>query len=332
MSCGGKEKLYLFNWCYYTPESVIELFEKEFNVKVVIDEFASNEDMFAKLRSGGGGYDIIFPSADYVSIMIQQDMLATIDPDRIPNVTRYLNPEISKFTGKFDEGNRYSIPYYFGAVGIMVNTQRVPNFERSWNIFERTDLAGRMIMLDDMREVMSAGILRWNARPDINTADPDIIHFTRNLINQFWKPNLLKWDSEAYGKAFANGDAWVIHGYPENVFEEIAGTPLEEYTVFFMPQEGGTVFLDSMVILKTSKRQDLAHQFINFIYRPDIYALFADEFRFPTEQIHTEAHNHTESIPMYSAADVLGGHIIIDVGTALDYYNEAWYNSIRVGN
>ena len=84
-SCGGP-RLKIYNWTYYTPDSVIEKFEEEYNVTVIYDEFASNEDMYAKLKAGGSGYDIVFPSADYVSIMIHQNMLEKIDKAKIPNL------------------------------------------------------------------------------------------------------------------------------------------------------------------------------------------------------------------------------------------------------
>jgi len=330
MGCSPKEKLYLFNWCYYTPPEVIELFEAEFNVKVVIDEFASNEEAYAKLRSGGGRYDIVFPSADYVSIMIRQDMLAEIDFDKLPNVLTYLNIDLFDIVKSYDPEFNYSVPYYFGAVGVMVNTQRVPEFERSWNIFEREDLRGRMIMLDDMREVMGAALIRHGH--SINTIVPEQISWARAYINVSWKPNLIKFDSEAYGKAFSRGDAWVVHGYPENVFEEIIGNPIEPYVVFFTPEEGSSSFLDSMVILKSSRNKDLAHEFINFIYRPEIYAMFIDEFRYPGGQVHTTADTLRTTTPIYDKDDVLRGQIIINVNEHLDLYNEAWYNHIRASN
>src|SRR5690554_1471310 len=76
--------LYLYNWTYYTPDSVIKQFEEEFGVKVVYDDYASNEDMYAKLKAGGSGYDIVIPSGDYVSIMMSQGMLLPVDLAKIP--------------------------------------------------------------------------------------------------------------------------------------------------------------------------------------------------------------------------------------------------------
>ncbi|MEI6876350.1 MAG: extracellular solute-binding protein, partial [Spirochaetota bacterium] len=157
-SCSGKsattssKKLYIFNWTYYTPDSVIKKFEKEYGVQVVYDSFASNEEMFAKIKAGGSSYDITFPSGDYVSIMIKEGMLAPIDHAKIKNFKNIDPAVIAK--SAFDPGNKYSIPYYMGAAGIAVNKAKVPKYDRTWAIFGRKDLKGKMIMLDDMREVM----------------------------------------------------------------------------------------------------------------------------------------------------------------------------------
>ncbi|MDR0709402.1 MAG: extracellular solute-binding protein, partial [Spirochaetaceae bacterium] len=150
-------RLYIYNWTYYTPDSVIEKFEEEYGVEVIYDEFASNEEMYAKLQAGGSGYDVIFPSGDYVSIMISQGMLEKIDKSKLSNLGNVDPLVLQKAT--YDPLMDYSVPYYWGAAGIAVNTSKVPNFERSWSIFGRSDLKGRMTMLDDMREVLGDALV-----------------------------------------------------------------------------------------------------------------------------------------------------------------------------
>jgi spermidine/putrescine transport system substrate-binding protein len=327
-SCERKERLYIYNWTYYTPESVIEKFEREYNVRVIYDEFASNEDMYAKLRSGGGGYDIVFPSADYVSIMIKQNMLERIDKSKIPNLVN-IDPAILKLT-TYDPHMEYSVPYYFGAAGVIVNTARVPVYEKSWSIFAREDLRGRMTMLDDMREVMGDALAYLGY--SVNTHIPSQIIEARNLINNSWKPNLVKFDADSFGKGYASGDFWVVQGYPEVVFEEIADNPrLMANTVFFFPREGGPAYIDSMCILKGSKNIDLAHKFINFIHRPEIYAEFADAFGFPAT-VNVPAREYKTGPSWYSAEDLANVELKVDLGSVLDLYNDAWFNSIRAGS
>jgi len=324
----AKGRLYIYNWTYYTPDSVIEKFEREHGVKVIYDEFASNEDMYAKLRTGGSGYDIVFPTGDYVSIMIQQNMLERIDRSKIPNL-RNIDPVVLQ-KAVYDPNMDFSVPYYWGAAGVIVNTARVPNYQESWSIFSRSDLRGRMTMLDDMREVMGDALAHLGF--SVNSKNPQEIEAAKNLINNEWKPNLTKFDAEAFGKGFANGEFWVVQGYAEVVFEEIADNEqLIKDTKFFIPPKGGPAYLDSMCILKGAKNADLAHKFIDFIHRPEIYAEFCDIFGFPAT-VNVPARQHKQGDSWYEIEDLAHTELKEDVGAALELYNNAWFNSIRAGN
>jgi spermidine/putrescine transport system substrate-binding protein len=321
-------RLYIYNWTYYTPDSVIEKFEEEYGVEVIYDEFASNEEMYAKLQAGGSGYDVIFPSGDYVSIMISQGMLEKIDRSKLFNLGNIDPLILEKAT--YDPLMEYSVPYYWGAAGIAVNTSKVPDFERSWSIFGRTDLKGRMTMLDDMREVLGDALVHLGY--SVNTSDPAQIAAARDLVNNSWKPNLTKFDAEAFGKGYASGDFWVVQGYAEVVYEEIVDDKeLIDNTVFFIPPEGGPAYIDSMCILKGARNIDLAHKFIDFIHRPEIYAEFTDIFGFPATA-NIAARPLKASPPLYTAEDIANTELKDDVGEALELYNNAWFDSIRVGD
>ena len=340
ISCSSKERLYIYNWTYYTPDSIIEKFEEEYNVIIVYDEFASNEDMYAKLlsttRKGlfgwvtrifGRQYDVVFPSKDYVPLMIRQGMLENIDKTKMTNLGN-IDPEVLE-RATYDPDMEYSVPYFYGAGGIIVNTARVPNYEESWSIFARDDLYGRMTMLDDMREVMGGALCFLGY--SVNTHDPVEINEARDLINKSWKPNIVKFDAEAFGKGYANGEFWVVHAFPEVVYEEIADNPqMLEDTVFFIPKEGGPSYIDNMVILKDSKNIDLAHKFIDFIHRPEIYAEFASEFKLPAT-VNIPARGLLKNAPVYSEEALHNTELVEELGPALDIYSNAWFNSIRSG-
>ena len=326
ISCSDN-RLNVYNWSYYTPDSVLKKFEQEYNVRIVFDEFASNEEMYTKLKSGGSGYDIVFPSQDYVSIMINQGMFEKIDKSLIPNL-KNIDPAVLVKT-TYDPNMDYSVPYYWGAAGIVVNTARVPDFEKSWSIFGRNDLRGRMTMLDDMREVMGDALTFLGY--SVNSSSRTEIEAAKNLINNQWKPNLTKFDADAFGKGYANGEFWVVQGYAEVVYEEIADNEqLWADTYFFIPPEGGPAYIDSMCILKGAKHAELAHKFIDFIHRPDIYAEFCDSFGFPAT-VNIPARQYKEGPSWYELDDLLGLELKYDLGTALEYYNDAWFDSIRVG-
>ena len=324
-SCGKKDDntLYLFNWTYYTPDSVLQDFEKEYNCKVKVDTFDSNEVMYAKLKAGADGYDITFPSQDYTSIMIKQGMLKKIDREAFTNA-KNINPKVlEKLT--FDPNMDYSVPYYMGAAGVCVNKQKVHNYNKSWKIFEREDLKGHMTMMDDMREVMGDALALKGY--SVNTVDRKVLGDITDYINQKWKPNLVKFDAEGFGKSFANEDFWVCQGYAEVVYGEVPEERQEEMIDFFIPPEGGPMYVDSMVILKNAKHYDLAMKFINFIHRPEEYVKFLDEFRFPGF-VNPAAEPLRTTTPMYKAEEMENCELKLDVGEDLETFNEYW-ESIR---
>lgn len=313
------QTLYLFNWTYYTPDSVIQEFEKEFGVTVKIDTFDSNEVMYAKLKAGASGYDITFPSQDYASIMIKQGMLQELDQSKLTN-RKYINPAVLK-KATYDPDMKYCVPYYMGAAGVAVNKQRVKNYEKSWNIFSRKDLKGHMSMMDDMREVIGDALAYQGH--SVNTLDDAQLNAAKDLINNQWKPNLVKFDAEGFGKSFASGDFWVCQGYAEVIYGEVPEDKQADMIDFFIPKEGGPMYIDSMVILKDAKHYGLAMEFINFIHRPEIYAKFLDAFRFPSF-VNTDAAKYMKTTPMYKAEEMENCELKEDVGEGLEKYNNIW--------
>ena len=311
--------LYLYNWTYYTPDSVIQAFEKKYNVKVVYDDFASNEDMFAKLMAGSKGYDLVIPSADYVSIMIKLNMLEAVDISKIPNI-RYLRPEVLNRID-YDPNMKFSVPYYMGAAGIAVNTKEVPDYERSWNIFERADLKNRMTMMDDMREVLGAALGFLGYEP--NSTNPDELEQAYRLIQNNWKPNLVKFDADGFAKSFASGDFLVVQGYAESIFSELQDEQAQ-YVDFFIPQDvHSALYIDSFCIPKGAPHPELAHAFINFMLEPTVYAEFLDTFGFPST-IHREAGFYQKKRPRYALDDLNDCILKKDLDINLELYNNYW--------
>lgn len=322
-SCSTRSEriLHLYNWTYYTPDSVIKAFEEKYHAKVVYDDYASNEDMFAKLMAGSKGYDLVVPSADYVSIMIKLNMLEPITLAKIPNI-RYIRQEVLNRIS-YDSDMAFSVPYYMGAAGIAVNTQEIPYYDRNWNIFEREDLKNRMTMMDDMREVLGAALSVLGY--DINTSDPEELEKAYQLIQHKWKPNLVKFDADGFAKSFASGDFLVVHGYAESVFAELQEDQLP-YVDFFIPKGmHSALYIDSFCIPKGAPNPELAHAFINFMLEPDIYAQFLDQFGFPAS-IHTDAEKYQTRKPHYTLQDLQDCILKKDLGADLERYSTYWQN------
>ena len=316
----GKDTLHIYNWTYYMPESIVAKFEEEYECDVVIDYFSSNEEMFAKLQAGGGdGYDIIFPSADYTSIMIKLGMLSEIDHEQIPNL-KYI-PSLVKDKALYDPAMRYSVPYFMGAAGIAVNKTLVPpDYERSWNIFADERMKGKMTLLDDMREVLGDALKTLGYSN--NTTNEKELEEAAILVSSAWKPNIVKFDAESFAKAFARGEFAVVHSYSDNIVAELTDEQMKNVD-FFLPESGGSMYIDNMVILKDSDEKELAHAFINFVHDPENYAVFLDEFSLPPTT-NTEAINYMKTTPLFTSEDLNNYEVIIDVGESLDAYNRLW--------
>jgi len=329
-SCNKSKEnvLYLYNWTYYTPDELITKFEQEYNCKVVLNCYSTCDEMYAKIRAGAKGFDIAVPSNDYVSIMLKQGMLREIDQSIFTNRDKISPAVLEKID--YDPEMKYAVPYALSATGIMVNKTKVKNsnYSRSYDIFSDPQFAGHATMMDEMREVIGCALV--NKGYDLNSINDAELKEAYEMIANEWKPNLTKFDAEGFGKAFASGDFWLCQGYPEIVFGEVDESRWEETIDFFIPEEGGPATLDSMVILKDAPHYELANQFINFIHRPENYAVFIDTFRYPCV-VNTEALQYTTKPSMYNAQQANACTLKQDLGENLDKYNEIW-QSIRFGD
>lgn len=322
-SCAKKNDrtLYLYNWTYYTPEEVVASFEKEFNCTVKLDSYSTCDEMYAKLRAGAKGYDIVIPSNDFVSIMIKQGMLQEIDQSKLTNRSK-INPMILE-KADYDPDMKYAVPYALSATGIMVNKTKVKdfNYSRDYDIFEDPQFAGHATMMDEMREVIGCALLYQGK--DMNSTSDSDLNEAYELISNKWKPNLAKFDAEGFGKSFASGDFWLCQGYPEIVFGEVDQSRWADTIDFFIPKEGGPATLDSMVILKDAPHPELANEFINYIHRPENYAIFIDDFHYPCV-VNLEALQYTKEPSMYDAEQAYNCTLKLDLGDDLDKVHDIW--------
>jgi spermidine/putrescine transport system substrate-binding protein len=322
------KKLYIYNWAYYIPSDVLKDFEKANNCEIVYEEFDSNETMYQKISAGGSGYDIVFPGADYASIMIKKGLLEKLEKSKLPNIAN-IDPAISAKKA-FDPQDDYCVPYFLGAAGVMVNKEKVKNYEKSWNIFARKDLKGRMTLLDDVREVFG-GALVYDGLSGNSTNQADIDKAKKTI--ESWKANIANFDSSSFGEGFVNGSLDVVHCFAENVWLALDENQAknEEYAdkyEFFIPKEGNVSYMDTMGLLKESKNKDLAYKFINYIHAPETYARIADVIRVPS--LNLKARDLVKVKPNYSMEDVLRCELKVDVGDALQLYSNAW-ESLRIG-
>ncbi len=254
---GNKKELYIYNWSDYINEDLIKQFEDENNCKVVMDFFDSNETMYAKLKAGAAGYDIVFPSSYMVKLMSEEQLIQKIDHAKIPNY-KNLDPKYTKFSE--DPSNEYSIPYMISNTGIgYLKTKAGDDFEASWNIFGNPEYKGRMTMLNDMREAIGAALKYLGY--SMNTADAKELEAAKKVLIG-WKKNLAKFEADQYKNGLVSEEFYFSQGYSGDVFQVVEENENIGYAI---PKEGTTLSIDNMVILKESKNIDLAYKFINFM-------------------------------------------------------------------
>lgn len=312
-----KNAVYLYSWAEYIPPEVFEKFEQETGIKVVEDIYSTNEEMFTKLKAGAVGYDIVVPSPDYAEIMMNEKMLAKIDKSKI-STYKNIDKRVLEKLESFDKGNNYAVPYTMSATIIAVNKNKVKDYPRDYSIYDREDLKGRMTLLDDMKEVLIAALGMVGYSQDTDSEE-GMKKAADEVIK--WKNNIAKFDSESFGKNFASEDFWVVQGYAENIYMELTDEQIEN-TDFIVPQKGGAASIDSFVILESSKNKDNAYKFIEFIHRPEIYALVADYLMLPS--INVPAVEFMEEEPLFTIEDLQNAELLKDTTPTLDLQNKYW--------
>ena len=262
--CGkSRPILSVYTWADYFNPELLKRFERENGCRVVIDTFESNEAMYAKLKAGAAGYDILTPTSYMVSVMFDQDMLLRLDHDRLPNIS-HVDPEFLKIT--IDKAMDHSVPYMLVNSGIAYLEGRVKDVRPTWNMFDRTDLKGRMTMFNDMRESIGAALKSLGY--SINTVDERELREAEAVLLR-WKKNLAKFDNEQYKFGLASGEFLLVHAWNGDVFQVRKENPDVR---FFVPEEGTIISCDDLVIPKSARQPGLAHALINYLHNPRVAA------------------------------------------------------------
>jgi spermidine/putrescine transport system substrate-binding protein len=291
----------------------------------VEDNFASNEDLLAKLQAGASGYDIIVPSDYMVAIMISLDMLAQLDKENIPNLEN-LDPQFAEMP--FDPNGDYSVPYQWGTTGIGYRSDIVEEDITSWAALFDPALAqkyeGRISMLNDVREAVGAA-LKYEGY-SLNSTDPEQLEEAQGLLLQ-QKPFLAKYDSQSVADSLVSGDVVLAHGWSGDIF--VAQTENEDI-VYTIPEEGAVVWVDNLAILATTEgdRKYTAEVFINYLLRPEIGAQITNWVWYGSPNAAAEPYIDEEILgdpAIYPPDDVMQNlEFIRDVGEATQLYDRIW--------
>lgn len=265
--CGASNtngEVIVYNWGEYIDPDVLSQFEEETGIKVVYDEFETNEAMYPKVEAGAAQYDVICPSDYMIDKMIQKDLLAEINFDNIPNAKKYIGADYFEQSRQFDPENKYSIPYCWGTVGILYNKTMVDKPVTSWNILWDEEYADNILMQDSVRDAFMVA-LKKNGH-SMNT--DNIAHIelaTDDLISQ--KPLVQAYViDQVRDKMIGNEAAIGVIYSGEAIFTQRENPNLE----YVIPEEGTNIWIDSWVMLKNAPNKENAEKFLDFMCRPDI--------------------------------------------------------------
>lgn len=262
-SCFAAETLHLYTWADYINPDLVERFEKEKGCKVVIDTFDSNETMYAKLKAGATGYDLIFPTSYMVKVMNDQGMLLPLDHKQLPNAKNVDPDALAKV---YDTKMEHSVPYTLGYAVFAYRQDKVKDVEPSWAVFARTDLKKRMTVFDDMRETIGAALKSLGY--SLNSRDEKQLAEARDVVIG-WKKNIAKFDNEGYKAGLDSGEFLVVQGYSGDLWQVAQEN---EKVAIVIPKEGVSIGCDEMVIPKSAPNPKLAHAMIDFLLDAEVSA------------------------------------------------------------
>ncbi|WZL75075.1 spermidine/putrescine ABC transporter substrate-binding protein [Clostridiaceae bacterium 35-E11] len=327
VGCGQEEKneqgyynkLNVYNWGDYIDPVVLEEFEEEYGIKVNYENFATNEEMLAKIQAGGTDYDVIFPSEYMVEAMIKEGLLQELDFNNLPN---YKNIGEQFKNLAYDPDNQYSVPYFWGTMGIVYNTKKVEEKIDSWDALWDEKYKGDIVMIDSVRDTV--GITLKKLGYSLNTRNMDELEAAKEeLIKQ--KPMVKAYEVDAYKDMMISGEAAMALAWSGDAMLLVEENPDLAYVI---PEEGTNLWFDTMAVPTTSKHKREAELFIDYMMRPDVAAKCAEYVMYATANV--EAMNLlppeiTEDELAYPKGNIFEkGEVFVDLGKFTTEYDRIW--------
>ncbi|MDY4761934.1 ABC transporter substrate-binding protein [Streptococcus thoraltensis] len=267
------DKLVIYNWGDYIDPDLLTKFTKETGIKVQYETFDSNEAMYTKIKQGGTTYDIAIPSDYTIDKMIKEDMLIKLDKSKIKGLD-YIGKE---FLGKsFDPANDYSIPYFWGTVGIVYNKKQLDTYPEHWNDLWKSEYKDSIMMVDGAREVLGVGLNSLGY--SLNSKNKAHLNQVEKKLNQL-TPNIKALVGDELKGYMIQGDAPIGVTFSGEASEMLYEN---EDLVYVVPTEGSNLWFDNMVLPKTAKHTKEAYQFINFMLEPKNAAQNAEYIGYST--------------------------------------------------
>ncbi len=268
--CGKKSdaetsngSVYVYNWGDYIDESLIEQFEEETGIDVIYDTYTTNELMYPVISQGAVTYDVVCPSDYMIQKMMENDLLQEINYDNIPNISNISSTILEKMA-TFDPGNKYSVPYCWGTVGILYNTTMVDEEVTSWDVLWDEKYSNNILMLDSVRDSFLVALQSLGYSSN-STDDAQLQEARDFLIAQ--KPLVQAYVVDQAKDMMIGGEAALAVVYSGDYLVTVEQNPDLAY---FIPEEGSNVWFDGWVIPKNAENKENAEAWINFLCRADV--------------------------------------------------------------
>jgi spermidine/putrescine transport system substrate-binding protein len=287
-SCAQQEQriLKIFNWGQYIDMDVIAEFETLHNIKIIYDTFDSNEAMYNKLASGAVSYDLVFPSDYMAEKMIAEDMLTPLDFTQIPNIQHINNDLLHR---PFDPNQTFTVPYFWGTVGIIYDKTRVRAPVNSWDILWDEAYRNEIFMYNSSRDAMMVALKKLGY--SMNTTNLQEINAAKDQLLAE-KPLVLGYVGDEVINAMINNQATLAVGYSGDATAIIDEN---ENMAYAIPQQGTNIWIDTVVMPKTATEQMLALAFINYLADPEVAKLNTELVGYSTP--------NTTTLQLMEAAD-----------------------------
>jgi putrescine transport system substrate-binding protein len=276
------EEVRVYNWSDYIDESLLDKFQKETGINLIYDVFDSNEVLETKLLAGGSGYDVVVPTGTFLQRQIAAGAFQKLDKSKLPNI-KNMWPLIEERTKQYDPDNAYSVNYMWGTTGIGVNVDKVKEALGDDAPIGSLDL---IFKPENMEKLASCGVhfldapaemfpaaLKWLGE-DPDSHDPDVIAKTEAVFAAV-RPYVQKFHSSEYINALANGDICLAVGWSGDVLQarDRAAEADQGVTIdYVIPKEGALMWFDSFAIPADAAHVEEAHEFLNYIMRPEVAA------------------------------------------------------------
>lgn len=264
LSAQAAGELRLYNWGDYINPAVLTAFTKETGISVKLDTYGNNEEMLAKIQAGASGYDIVFPSVHMQDVMATLNLLEKTD---INQAADFGNIDPQFLRAKTDPRGEYCLPYAWGSVGIFYNKNKVDKPITSWrDFFAEAEQGKKVIMLDDMRETLSVGLIVNNK--SVNTHSSDDLKLAADWLTAK-KPLVSAFTYESI-PLVQSGDVAAAH-YFVGALMYVSQDP--DNLAYVIPEEGATMYQENMCVLKNAPNKENAKKFMEFFLKPDIAAM-----------------------------------------------------------